>query len=136
MTSFFDGRHHRAGRRDVSVRLQVHLAAVYVPEGMTIPDGDATSNAYYDLAGNVVGGWFKVLVTLTSALIAIFANSIASQATSSRLVFSMARDRQLPRILSKVTAHGVPRNAMLSIVLLSLVIGSPARSSRNRSRRW
>jgi amino acid transporter len=103
--------------------VQVYLAAIYVPEGTTFPDGDATNNAYYDLAGQVVGGWFKVLVTLTSALIAIFANSIASQATSSRLVFSMARDQQLPRFLSKVTAHGVPRNAMLFIVLLSLMIG-------------
>ncbi|WP_433297047.1 APC family permease [Pseudonocardia sp. CA-142604] len=103
--------------------LQVYLAAIYVPQGTTFPDGDATNSAYYDLAGRVVGGWFKVLVTLTSALIAIFANSIASQATSSRLVFSMARDRQLPRFLSTVSANGVPRNAMLFIALLSLVIG-------------
>ena len=63
-------------------------------------------------------------MTLTSALVAIFANSIASQATSSRLVFSMARDRLLPHFLSDVvTNRKVPQNAMLLIAGLSLVIG-------------
>ena len=103
--------------------LQVYLAAIYVPEGHRFADGDATNNAFYNIAGEVVGHWFKVLITLTSALIAIFANSIASQATSSRLVFSMARDRQLPRFLAYVSGRGVPRNAMLLIAGLSLVIG-------------
>lgn len=104
--------------------LQVYLAAIYVPEGTTFADGDATNNAFYDIAGQVVGSWFKVLITLTSALIAIFANSIASQATSSRLVFSMARDRQLPAFLAKVSqTRRVPQNAMLFIAGLSLVIG-------------
>ena len=104
--------------------LQVYLAAIYVPQGTTFSEGDPTNNAFYDVAGQVVGDWFKVLITLTSALIAIFANSIASQATSSRLVFSMARDRQLPRFLSRVSAsRRVPLNAMLLIGSLSLVIG-------------
>ncbi len=104
--------------------LQVYLAAIYVPRGSTFADGDATNNAFYDIAGQVVGHWFKVLVTLTSALVAIFANSIASQATSSRLVFSMARDRQLPSVFAKVSrSRAVPQNAMLLIAGLSLVIG-------------
>lgn len=104
--------------------LQVYLAAIFVPTGTTFADGDATNNAFYDIAGAVVGPWFKVVITLTSALIAIFANSIASQATSSRLVFSMARDGQLPRVFAKVTAHRkVPSNAMLLIAGLSLIIG-------------
>nr|WP_261665424.1 amino acid permease [Deinococcus sp. Marseille-Q6407] len=63
-------------------------------------------------------------ITLTSALVAIFANSIASQATSSRLIFSMARDGQLPRALAKVNSQTkAPQNAMLFIAALSLVIG-------------
>ena len=103
--------------------LQVYLAAIYVPEGTTFADGASTNNAFYNIAGQVVGHWFKVLITLTSALIAIFANSIASQATSSRLVFSMARDKQLPHFLAYVSSRAVPRNAMLFIAGLSLVIG-------------
>ncbi|GIL25243.1 APC family permease [Actinocatenispora comari] len=104
--------------------LQVYLAACYVPRGRSFPAGDAENNAFYDIAGQVVGPWFKVVITLTSALIAIFANSIASQATSSRLVFSMARDGQLPRLLATVSrTRQVPRNALLFVAGLSLVVG-------------
>lgn len=104
--------------------VQVYLAAIFVPTGTTFAEGDATNNAFYDIAGEVVGPWFKVVITLTSALIAIFANSIASQATSSRLVFSMARDGQLPRVFARVSARRqIPRNAMLLIAGLSLIIG-------------
>jgi len=102
---------------------QVYLAGIFVPTGTQFADGDATNNAFYHLAGDVVGRWFEVVITLTSALIAIFANSIASQATSTRLVFSMARDGQLPRIFSKVSGRQVPQNALFLIIGLSLVIG-------------
>ncbi|KAM9862832.1 APC family permease [Leucobacter sp. BZR 635] len=103
--------------------LQVYLAALFVPTGTEFAAGDDTNNAFYNIAGEVVGPWFKVVITLTSALIAIFANSIASQATSSRLVFSMARDGQLPRIFARVSNRQVPRNAMLLIAGLSLIVG-------------
>ncbi|MFF2953763.1 APC family permease [Kitasatospora sp. NPDC057965] len=102
---------------------QVYLAAIFVPAGTVFEDGDPVNNAFYDIAGQVVGPWFKVVITLTSALVAIFANSIASQATSSRLVFSMARDRQLPAVFAKVGKHQVPRNAMFLVAGLSLVVG-------------
>ena len=65
--------------------VQVYLAAIFVPAATTFADGDETNNAFYHIAGDVVGHWFEVVVTLTSALVAIFANSIASQLTSSRL---------------------------------------------------
>ncbi len=103
--------------------VQVYLAALLVPSSDGFADGDATNNAFYHIAGDVVGHWFEVVITLTSALIAIFANSIASQATSSRLVFSMARDRRLPGAFAQVDRRQVPRNAMLLIAGLSLVIG-------------
>lgn len=63
--------------------------AIFVPAGSTFAEGDARNSAFYDIAGQVVGPCFKIVVTLTSALVAIFANSLASQATSSWLVFSM-----------------------------------------------
>lgn len=103
---------------------QVYLAAIFVPTGTVFAEGDEVNNAFYNLSAVVVAPWFKVVITLTSALIAIFANSIASQATSSRLIFSMARDGQLPRALAKVNPQTkAPQNAMLFIAALSLVIG-------------
>ncbi len=104
--------------------LQVYVAAAFAPVDGEFASSDEELNAFYDISGAVLGEWFKVVMTLTSALIAIFANSIASHATSSRLVFSMARDRQLPGVLAYVApTRKVPQNAMLLIAGLSLVVG-------------
>jgi amino acid transporter len=104
--------------------LQVYIAAIFVPAGTVFADGDATNNAFYDITGQVMAHWFQVVVTLTNALIALFANIVASNATSSRLVFSMARDRQLPKILAKVNPKTkAPANAMIFVTVLSLIIG-------------
>lgn len=104
--------------------LQVYVAAAFAPVDGVFANTDAELNAFYVISGDVLGSWFKVVMTLTSALIAIFANSIASHATSSRLVFSMARDRQLPHVFAAVVpSRKVPQNAMLLIAGLSLVIG-------------
>ncbi len=102
---------------------QVYFAALFVPTG-GFTDDAAVNSAFYTIAGVVIAPWFQTLVTLTSALIAIFANSIASQSTTSRLVFSMARDRQLPSFLAHVSPkRKVPSHAILLIAGLSMVIG-------------
>lgn len=103
---------------------QVYLAALYIPQGTVFADGEPTNNAFYNVAGQAGGDWLRVIVTLTSALIAIFAGSITSMATSSRLIFSMARDGQLPRFIAAISpSRNTPRNAILIITALSLVIG-------------
>lgn len=104
--------------------MQVYLASIFVPTGTYFADGNEVNNAFYNLSAQVVAPWFKVVITLTSALVAIFANSIASQATSSRLVFSMARDGKLPKFLAWVNPKTkAPQNSMLFIAILSLIIG-------------
>ncbi|MDI9933784.1 APC family permease [Rhodococcus sp. IEGM 1354] len=104
--------------------LQVYLAAIFVPTGTVFADGDDTNNAFYNITGEVMANWFQIVLTLTTALIALFANILASNGISSRLVFSMARDRQLPAFLSKVHPKTqVPANAMIFIMAVSLVVG-------------
>ncbi len=39
--------------------LQVYLAAIFIPTGTVLADGDAVNNAFYNIAGDVVGPWFK-----------------------------------------------------------------------------
>lgn len=103
--------------------LQVYLAALFVPPGSTFK-GDAAATAFYDIAQVAAGPVFKTIITLTSALIAILANAIVSQATTSRLVFSMARDRQIPRFLATVHARRkVPVRAILAVAGVSIGIG-------------
>lgn len=103
--------------------LQVYLAALFVPTG-TKYDADSAVTAFYDIATLAVGAWFKVVVTLVSALIAILANAIVSQATTSRLLFSMARDRQIPAFFAAVDRRRkIPVRAILLVALLSTAIG-------------
>ncbi len=103
--------------------VQVCLAAVLIPQGTTFAEGDDTTNAFYDVVRHAMTSWFGTVVLLTNALIALFANAIASNATSSRLVFSMARDGQLPSILGRVSKRKVPRNSMIFIAAVSVAIG-------------
>src|SRR6185437_14420150 len=51
-----------------------------------------------------------------------FANAMAAQAATSRLLYSMSRDRQLPSFLSKVSARQVPMAAILVVSAISLVL--------------
>ena len=104
--------------------LQVYVAAIFVPVGTVFADGDDTNNAYLQHRRASTTPWFKTVFLLTAALIALFANAIASNATSSRLVFSMARDGQLPKFLARVSkTHQVPVNAMIFIAVLSVGVG-------------
>ena len=103
--------------------LQVYLAALFVPAGAKFA-ADSAATAFYDIAGVISGAVFKAIITLTSALIAILANAIVSQATTSRLIFSMARDRQIPRWFAAVDPRRkVPVRAILTVAALSACIG-------------
>ncbi len=103
--------------------LQVYLAALLVPAGTKFT-GDSLETAFYDVAIRAAGNWFKLVITVTSAVIAMLANAIVSQATTSRLIFSMARDRQLPRFLAAVdTRRKIPVRAIGLVALLSTAIG-------------
>jgi len=103
---------------------QVYFAALFVPTTRPFADGDATNNAFYNIAGIVVAPWFKIVFTLVSALIALFANVLVSHATTSKLVFAMARDGQLPRRLAVISPkRNVPTVAMIVVALVSAAIG-------------
>ncbi|HEX3848819.1 MAG TPA: APC family permease [Steroidobacteraceae bacterium] len=103
--------------------LQVYLAALFEPRGAHF-DADTAVIEFFNVANVAVGPVFKTVMTLVSALIAILANAIVSQATTSRLIFSMARDGQIPRLLSAVDPRRkVPMRAIVLVAILSTVIG-------------
>jgi amino acid transporter len=109
--------------------LQVYLAALFVPTGTKF-DADSAVTAFYDISAIAAGPVFKAIITLTSALIAILANAIVSQATTSRLIFSMARDRQIPGFFAAVDGRRkIPVRAILVVALLSTGIGLVAINS-------
>ncbi|MFF5233656.1 APC family permease [Dactylosporangium sp. NPDC000521] len=93
------------------------------PDGL-LADGDPNGVAFYDAARVAGGAWLATLTAVATAIAWGVANSMVAQVATLRLLFAMARDRQLPKFLRKVSVkHGVPANAIMLTALLSVVIG-------------
>ncbi len=105
--------------------VQTWVASLLVPNPeQLIAKGDPGGTAFYDAAAVAAGGWLSNLTALATAIAWGFANSLVAQAATSRLLFAMARDRQLPSFLAKVhKKHGVPVNATLLVAAVSLALG-------------
>jgi amino acid transporter len=127
-----DGDRRMVGRATVLALLvvaglfviQTYVAALLVPGTTSFADGDATNSAFYDIARIAGGDWLKITVAVASALATGIANSLVAQAATSRLLFSMARDRKLPAFLAYIhPVRKVPERALLLVGGLSLVMG-------------
>ena len=105
--------------------VQTWVAALLVPDPQKlITDGDPGGTAFYDAAAVAGGAWLSTLTAVATAISWGFANSLVAQAATSRLLFAMARDRQLPSFLRRVhPVRRVPVNATLLVAALSLVLG-------------
>jgi amino acid transporter len=104
---------------------QTWVASMLVPDAPTLlSEGDAEGTAFYDAARVGGGEWLAWLTAFATAVAWGFANSLVAQAATSRLLYAMARDRQLPSFLAKVhKTHKVPVNATLLVAVISLVLG-------------
>lgn len=104
--------------------VQTYLAALLVPHATQFNGEDATNQAFYNVAGLAAGHWLTVLVAVSSALAAAVANSLVAQNATSRLLYSMARDRTLPTFLAHVNEkRKVPERAVLLVAVVSLILG-------------
>ncbi|WP_157248018.1 APC family permease [Nonomuraea typhae] len=104
---------------------QTWVAALLTPNRETLlAKGDPAGSAFYDTAAFAGGPWLGTLTAVATAVAWGFANSLVAQAATSRLLFAMARDRQLPAFLARVhPKHKVPVNATLVVAALSLALG-------------
>ena len=105
--------------------VQTWVASMLVPNaGQLLSEGDPAGTAFYDAAEVAGGEWLFVLTAVATAIAWGFANALVAQAATSRLLFSMARDRQLPSFLAKVHPHHrVPENATFLVAGVSIVFG-------------
>ncbi|WP_324783420.1 APC family permease [Streptomyces sp. H51] len=104
--------------------VQTYVAALLVPGKTEFTGDDATNSAFYDIAGIAGGPWLKTTVAIAAALATGVANSLVAQAATSRLLFSMARDRKLPAFLGHVhPVRKVPQRAILFVAVISLILG-------------
>jgi amino acid transporter len=145
MLSFlgFDGismlaEENRGGSRQIGVAMtsalllvgvlfiaQTWVASLLVADpAKLIADGDPDGTAFYDAALAAGGRWLATLTAAATALAWGIANSLVAQVSTSRLLFAMARDRQLPGSLARVSVRrAVPVNAVLLVAALSLILG-------------
>ncbi|WP_433273658.1 APC family permease [Actinosynnema sp. CS-041913] len=105
--------------------VQTWVAALLVPDpdGL-VANGDSGGTAFYDAARAAGGEWLAILTAAATAVSWGFANSLVAQAATSRLLYAMARDRQLPKFLARVhPTRRIPVNATLLVAGVSLVLG-------------
>ena len=83
---------------------------------------DDVNNAFFLLVAQAAGsGWATAFLAVNVIAVGI-ANAVAAQAATSRLLYSMSRDRRLPAFLSKVNSRQVPLAAILVVSAISLVL--------------
>ncbi len=100
--------------------IQTWVAALIIPDITQFKNADT---AFYQVAELAGGTWLMLTCSLATAFAWGVANSLAAQAAISRVLFSMARDKNLPSVFSKV--HGkfkTPYIATLFIAVISLII--------------
>ncbi|MFI0419068.1 APC family permease [Spongiactinospora sp. 9N601] len=104
---------------------QTWVAALLTPDrDRLLAEGDAAGSAFYDTAAFAGGPWLGVLTAVATAVAWGFANSLVAQAATSRLLFAMGRDGQLPRVLGRVhPTRKVPVNAIFLVAGISLALG-------------
>ncbi|GAA2480602.1 APC family permease [Streptomyces gobitricini] len=100
---------------------QTYLVALLEPVSSAelAADPARQGSAFYDAVNASVGGWLHDLVATSKAIGAAFA-ALAGQAAAGRLLFAMARDGRLPRVLAR-TDGGVPRVALLLAATVTMV---------------
>jgi amino acid transporter len=105
--------------------VQTWVASLLVPDAPgLLANGDPEGTAFYDAARVAGGAWLSNLTAAATAIAWGFANSLVAQAATSRLLYAMARDRQMPRFLSRINEkRKVPANATLLVAAVSLALG-------------
>jgi amino acid transporter len=102
---------------------QTWLASLFVLGHHELPPGDATNEAFYNIAELVGGFGFKFLCAVPGVLLSGLACAATAQAATARLIYGMARDGQLPRSLGYVDPRRkVPSRAQLMVALITLVV--------------
>ncbi|MHC8411890.1 APC family permease [Pseudomonas sp. Hz4] len=83
----------------------------------------SADTAFYEIAEIASGSWLATLTAVATALAWGVAVAITSQAAVSRLLFGMARDGKLPKVLANVhPKHNTPYVSIYLVAVLSLVI--------------
>jgi amino acid transporter len=80
--------------------------------------------AFYEIAQRAGGVWLRLVTILAVVLASAIANAMAAQAAVSRILFAMARDGKLPKVLAKVhPRYRTPHVSTLAVAAVSVLVG-------------
>ncbi|OZI35447.1 amino acid permease [Bordetella genomosp. 1] len=100
---------------------QTWLASLLAGPYAAVPD-DRIANFFFEPIRAIAGTGIVNAFFLCNVVAIGIANSLAAQAATSRLVYSMARDRKLPAFLAHVNRRKVPSAAILTVAGISTVL--------------
>jgi amino acid transporter len=104
--------------------LQTWVASWFVLGKTSLAAGDATDASFYNIAALIGGPTLKFLLAIPGVFFSSLAGAVTAQAATSRLLFSMARDGELPRALAHIDPRRkVPVRAVLLVSAITLVTG-------------
>lgn len=99
---------------------QTYMASLFVLGRTQFPPGTPCYAAFYDIAGTIGGPWLRSLTSIGGVLLAGIAGALTAQASTARLLYSMARDDQLPSVLAYIhPRYSVPTNAILLVAAIT-----------------
>lgn len=100
--------------------IQTWVAALIWPDYTSFENADV---AFYQIAEIAGGAWLKWLTIIATAVAWGIADALVAQAAISRVLYSMARDRKLPKILAKVhPKFKTPYISTILVAVISLVV--------------
>jgi amino acid transporter len=104
--------------------LQTWLASLLVLGHGPFAQGEEVNTAFLVIARMVGGDGFRWIVSIGGVLISGLAGALTAQAATARLIYSMARDGRLPRVLAHVEPRRqAPDRAILFVAAVSVVLG-------------
>jgi amino acid transporter len=103
---------------------QTWIASLFLPGQSSLAPGHATDSAFYDISERVGGPALKFILAVPGIFLSSLAGAITAQAATARLLFGMARDGELPRVLAQVDpVRKVPVRALALTAAVTLVTG-------------
>jgi amino acid transporter len=103
---------------------QTWLASLFFVGRTSLPPGDATNAAFYNVAASFGGYWLKFILAVPGIFLASIAGAVTAQAATARLLYGMARDGKMPAILAEVhPKRKVPVHATTLVAAITLVLG-------------
>lgn len=100
--------------------IQTWVAALIWPDYTTFENADT---AFYQIAEIAGGAWLKWTTILATALSWGLANALVAQAAISRILYSMARDRKLPKFMAKIhPKFKTPYASTLLVAAISFIV--------------